>query len=174
MDEKVIDKKERLLAALDLGVVMVHLDARRPGVVVPDHLLDESHLRLNISFRYEPFDLSVGDWGLRTTLSFSGKRFTVAVPWSSLFAISSHVSQEHSWLYPDDMPPELLQQTLVVPAEPPKEERRKSRKKRAVSPVKAVPPVPSDDAVVPEPEVSTPSPDDEPKPRARGHLRLVK
>ena len=35
MDKKASEKKERLLAALDQGMVMIHLDARRPGVLVP-------------------------------------------------------------------------------------------------------------------------------------------
>ena len=79
MDDRTSEKKERLLAALDHGLVMVHLDARRPGVVVPAELRCESHLRLNLSYRFEPPDLSVGEWGIRSTLSFSGS----ASPWQS-------------------------------------------------------------------------------------------
>lgn len=109
-DKKVLDKKERLLAALDQGMVMIHLDARRPGVLVPASVKTEAHLRLNLSYRFDPPDLTVGEWGVRSTLSFSGSRFTIAVPWSALFAIASHVTKEF-WMYPEDMPPELLQQT---------------------------------------------------------------
>jgi stringent starvation protein B len=119
MDKKGPEKKARLLAALDNGMVMIHLDARRPGVLVPASLRNESHLRLNLSYRFDPPDLTVGEWGVRCTLSFSGSRFTVAVPWSALFAITSHVTREF-WMYPDDMPAELIQQTMVtskVPAE---------------------------------------------------------
>ncbi|HZI05802.1 MAG TPA: ClpXP protease specificity-enhancing factor SspB, partial [Archangium sp.] len=113
MDKKGPEKKARLLAALDKGMVMIHLDARRPGVLVPTSLRNESHLRLNLSYRFDPPDLTVGEWGVRCTLSFSGSRFTVAVPWSALFAITSHVTKEF-WMYPDDMPPELIQQTMVT------------------------------------------------------------
>lgn len=111
-DKKVLDKKERLLAALDQGMVMIHLDARRPGVLVPASVKTEAHLRLNLSYRFDPPDLTVGEWGVRSTLSFSGSRFTIAVPWSALFAIASHVTKEF-WMYPEDMPPELLQQTAA-------------------------------------------------------------
>ena len=38
-DKKGLDKKERLLAALDQGMVMIHLDARRPGVLVPASIM---------------------------------------------------------------------------------------------------------------------------------------
>ena len=87
---------------------MVHLDARRPGVLVPAELRGESHLRLHLSYKFVPPDLSVGDWGIRSTLSFCGKRFTVAVPWSALFAITSKVTHEF-WMFPEDMPTELTQ-----------------------------------------------------------------
>ncbi|HLM44079.1 MAG TPA: ClpXP protease specificity-enhancing factor SspB, partial [Myxococcaceae bacterium] len=113
MDKKGPEKKARLLDALEKGMVMIHLDARRPGVLVPTSLRTEAHLRLNLSYRFDPPDLTVGEWGVRCTLSFSGSRFTVAVPWSALFAITSHVTKEF-WMYPDDMPPELIQQTMVT------------------------------------------------------------
>lgn len=108
MDKRTPEKKERILAALDKGMTMIHLDARRPGVLVPAHLKGEPHLLLNLSYRFDPPDLTVGEWGIRSTLTFSGTRFTVAVPWSALYAITSHVTKEF-WMYPDDMPPELLQ-----------------------------------------------------------------
>jgi stringent starvation protein B len=108
MDERASEKKDRLLAALERGLVMVHLDARRPGVLVPPELRCESHLRLHLSYKFVPPDLSVGEWGIRSTLSFSGKRFTVAVPWSALFAITSKVTHEF-WMFPEDMPTELTQ-----------------------------------------------------------------
>ena len=108
MDDRASEKKDRLLAALERGLVMVHLDARRPGVLVPPELRCESHLRLHLSYKFVPPDLSVGDWGIRSTLSFSGKRFTVALPWSALFAITSKVTHEF-WMFPEDMPSELTQ-----------------------------------------------------------------
>lgn len=110
MDERASEKKDRLLAALERGLVMVHLDARRPGVLVPPELRCESHLRLHLSYKFVPPDLSVGDWGIRSTLSFSGKRFTVALPWSALFAITSKVTHEF-WMFPEDMPAELSRVT---------------------------------------------------------------
>ncbi len=110
MDDRASEKKDRLLAALERGLAMVHLDARRPGVLVPPDLRCESHLRLHLSYRFDPPDLAVGDWGIRSTLSFSGKRFTVALPWSALFAITSKVTHEF-WMFPEDMPAELTRVT---------------------------------------------------------------
>jgi stringent starvation protein B len=96
---------------------MIHLDARRPGVLVPKEFQQEAHLRLNLSYRFDPPDITVSDWGVRSTLSFSGSRFKIAVPWSAIFAITSHATQENS-LYPDDMPEELVQQAIAQAKDP--------------------------------------------------------
>jgi len=184
MDKKGPEKKARLLSALDRGMVMIHLDARRPGVIVPLALRTEAHLRLNLSYRFDPPDLTVGEWGIRSTLSFSGSRFTVAVPWSALFAITSHETKEF-WMYPEDMPAELLQQTQVtskVPqtdaamAPPPASAERPRGAFLREVPVEPqaeeVPAAPVVEAVEapPQPE----GPKDEPPTPRRSHLRLVK
>ena len=175
MDKKGPDKKERLLAALDQGLVMIHLDARRPGVSVPTHLRGESHLRLNLSYRFDPPDLSVTEWGVRCTLSFSGSRFTVAVPWSALFAIASHVTKDLFWMYPDDMPPELLQQTMVTskvptpevaPASVPASASAEARPRAVLREVPG-------ERTEPPPEAEGPR-DEPPTTPRRGHLRVVK
>ncbi len=162
MDKKENEKKERLLTALDKGMVMIHLDARRPGVLVPKALCGEAHLRLNLSYRFDPPDLTVGDWGIRSSLSFSGSRFKVAVPWSALFAITSQVSREF-WLYPDDMPQELIQQAVQnARAQPPEDATTPRAILKEVAGEK-----PADD--------KGPDGDDEPPPpRTRGHLRVIK
>lgn len=187
MDKKAAEKKERLLQALDQGMVMIHLDARRPGVQVPPTLRGEAHLRLNLSYRFDPPDLSVGDWGVRSTLSFSGSRFTVAVPWSALFAITSHATKEF-WMYPDDMPEELIQQTVA----PPPEAQRPGWDEPRPGPRALLREVVYQPEAAPAPHAtgeeegppSPPSPpaerppeepkDDPPRPRGRAHLRLVK
>jgi stringent starvation protein B len=190
MDTKGPEKKARLLAALDRGMVMIHLDARRPGVIVPPALRAEAYLQLNLSYRFERPDLTVGEWGIRSTLSFSGSRFTVAVPWSALFAITSHVTKER-WVYPEDMPAEFLQQTQVtskVPqteaavAQPPPAPAERPRggflrevpvqpPEEAPAPVEAPTPVA---AAAVEPPPQPEGPKDEPPAPRRGHLRLVK
>jgi len=153
MEDRTPEKKRQLLLALDRGMVMVHLDARRAGVVVPAEFRTESQLRLNLSYRFEPWDLSVGEWGLRSTLSFSGSRFTVAIPWSAVFAIASHCSHEF-WMFPEDMPPELTRSGVRpshITLEP-----------RAVALREVEPPHAEEGAA------------EQTEPRGRGHLRVVK
>ena len=99
-------------------MAMVHLDARCSGVRVPDHLAREAHLRLNLSYKFDPPDLTVSGWGVRATLSFSGRRFQVALPWVAVFAITSHTTQEF-WLFPEDMPAEVLERATESASAPP-------------------------------------------------------
>ena len=152
------EKKDRVLGALEEGMTQIHLDARRPGVLVPEKFRGDHHLVLNISYRFDPPDLSVSDWGLRQTLSFGGSRFTIAVPWSALYAVASLTTREF-WMFPDEMPAELADSATEKAQLPPSEEPE--QKSRAV--LREV--------------VLDRSNDDQPEapsaPR-KGHLRVVK
>ena len=141
-------KKQAMLANLERGVTMVHLDARRPGVVVPAQFAQDAHLRLNFSYRYSIPDLEIGDERVSATLSFGGRPFRCVVPWSAVFGITSHVTGDVQ-VWPEDVPPEL--------AELADEPRRPAL------------------AAVEEDE-DAPAPEDAPKPAAskRPHLRLVR
>ena len=109
MDPRSEEKMGRLEQALARGVAFVHLDARRPGVVVPVRFSQDHQLKLKLSYRFDPPDLAVTEWGIRETLSFSGSRFAVSVPWSAIFAITGMQRNDEAWLYPDDMPRELFE-----------------------------------------------------------------
>lgn len=184
MDPRGTEKKDRLLAALNQGMVMVHLDARRPGVLVPQQLRTESHLRLNLSYRFDPPDLSVNDWGVRQTLSFGGSRFGVAIPWSALFAITSHTTKEF-WMFLEDLPPELLQSAPAraqEPSPPPARAPGRPQLRTVPAPVDdegASEPPAASDAAPSAPEsapVAAATPPEEPQPPkpSRNHLRVVK
>ena len=101
-------KKETLLAWLARGVTMVHLDARRPGVVVPPQYSSDAHLRLNLSYRYAIPDLEVGDADVSATLSFGGRPFHCVLPWGSIFGITSQASGDGQ-VWPEDLPVEVVQ-----------------------------------------------------------------
>ncbi|HLL52215.1 MAG TPA: ClpXP protease specificity-enhancing factor SspB [Myxococcaceae bacterium] len=166
MDNKAAEKKSRLLAALENGMVMIHLDARRPGVLVPEQLRGEFHLRLNLSYNFDPPDLAVGEWGVRSTLSFKGSRFKVAVPWSAVFAVTSNVTKD-LWLFPDDIPAELQDDSVNMAAQAQRAEQPPPEPGSAHALLREI-------TQKPPPTAEEPKPDEEPKPRGRGHLRVVK
>ena len=101
-------KKETLLAWLARGVTMVHLDARRPGVVVPPQYSSDAHLRLNLSYLYAIPDLEVGDVDVSATLSFGGRPFHCVLPWECIFGITSQASGDGQ-VWPEDLPVEVVQ-----------------------------------------------------------------
>jgi stringent starvation protein B len=108
MGSHVPGKKETLRAWLARGVTMVHLDARRPGVVVPPQYVGDAHLRLNLSYRYSIPDLEVGDDGVQATLSFGGRPFHCVLPWEAIFGITSQASGDGQ-VWPEDLPVEVMQ-----------------------------------------------------------------
>jgi stringent starvation protein B len=155
-------KREALEALLSKGLVMIHLDARRPEVVVPVHLSQDPHLRLNLSNRFGLSDLEIDDWGVRVTLSFRGQGIHCRVPWMALFAMTQD-GGERGWLWPHDLPPELLDsmQAAVPEAGSPGPTKPSLR---------LVPPGDGVAGGAPRPE----PPDEAPPPPSRPHLRLVK
>ena len=106
MPPRIPGKKEVLIAFLQRGVAMVHLDARRPGVSVPAQYRGEAHLRLNLSYRYGIPDFDVGDSQVRATLSFGGRPFHCILPWQAVFGITSPTSGDGQ-VWPEDLPVEV-------------------------------------------------------------------
>jgi len=107
MAQRVPGKKETLLAYLARGVAMVHLDARRPGVVVPPQYAMDAHLRLNLSYRYGIPDLDISEERIRATLSFGGRPFRCLIPWGSVFGITCHGTGDGQ-VWPEDLPVEVV------------------------------------------------------------------
>ncbi len=107
MARSVPGKKESLLAYLARGIAMVHLDARRPGVVVPSQYAMDAHLRLNLSYRYGIPDLEISDQRIQATLSFGGRPFRCTLPWGCVFGITSHGTGDGQ-VWPEDLPVEVV------------------------------------------------------------------
>lgn len=187
-------KKQTLLGYLSRGIAMVHLDARRPGVVVPPEYEGEAHLRLNLSYRFQIPDLEVGEAGVQATLSFRGRHFRCTLPWTAVFGITSQVTGDGQ-VWPEDLPGEVANHLSAqkregddretaqpgerAQAEPrlaaaPSDsqepvERRARARLSPVEPAEEAEPAPEQAGEDPPPEGGTPSQG----PR-RGHLRLVR
>jgi stringent starvation protein B len=104
---RVPDKRQTLLHFLERGVAMVHLDARKPGVVVPSQYAEEAHLRLNLSYQYGIPDFEISDGRIQATLSFGGRPFQCLLPWESIFGITSRTGEGQVW--PEDLPGEVME-----------------------------------------------------------------
>lgn len=91
------------------GKVMVTLDARRPGVSVPQRFGEEPQLNLDFSLRFGLPDFAYDARGVRASLSFQRQPFFCEVPWSAVYALYSHVDNERlTWAR--SLPSEILDQ----------------------------------------------------------------
>jgi len=100
-------KKDVALALLDgAPTVFVHLDARREGVQVPDHLRDRPQLILRVGYSLTPpININVDDSGITCTLSFNRSFYACVLPWSAIFGMVG--DDGRAMLWPDDIPPEV-------------------------------------------------------------------
>lgn len=92
----------------------MHLDARRPGVVVPANLKREAHLVLQYGHDLPiPIpDLEIDDYGVRATLSFSRTAHVTVVPWSAVYVVAC--DDGRGVLYTEDVPNDVA----VISARP--------------------------------------------------------
>ena len=96
-------KQDAFLALLAEGCLL-HLDARRDGVVVPDHLKGEAHLVLQYGNDLPiPIpDLQIDENGVSATLSFARTPWPTVVPWSAVYVVTS--PDGRGVLYQEDVP----------------------------------------------------------------------
>jgi stringent starvation protein B len=168
MAQRVPGKKETLLAYLARGIAMVHLDARRPGVVVPPQYTMDAHLRLNLSYRYGIPDLDISDQRVQATLSFAGRPFRCVIPWGSVFGITCHGTGDGQ-VWPEDLPVEVVHTMADRYAG----QRRQPAEPTSAPPRRARPSLAAVDGDVREqpPEKEPPA---SPEGAPRRHLRLVR
>lgn len=161
-------KRALLEKLLEQSMVLVTLDARANGVHVPQHLLGDPQLRLNLSYRFG-LPLDITDDGIRATLTFQGNEFECALPWDPIYMLVSHATGQ-PFLFPADIPVEA--KTSLAQAE---EHSYDEESAEAAAPKLTL--VASQAGGVTA-ELTASAPTDEPPPDApppnRGHLRVVK
>ncbi len=130
-------KREVMLALLERAEARVHLDARRAGVVLPDRLRGDGHVRLDYGYGLQPPipDLLIDDEGIHATLSFSRVPFATFVPWSAVYLIADFDGNGAVWQ--EDIPTDLLEVT-ETPSEPPPDPKPASGKRPRPSHLKLV------------------------------------
>ena len=100
-------KQQAFLALLREGWTSLHLDARRPGVIVPEQLRGEPHLVLQYGhdLPIPTPDLEVDEYGVHATLSFSRAAHRTVVPWSAVYVVAC--DDGRGVLYSEDVPPDV-------------------------------------------------------------------
>ncbi len=88
------EKLQAFKRGLEKGVVMVVLDARRPGVSVPSQFAKRPNLGLNYSYDYRLPDFAFDEQGVSATLSFDEGYFYCLVPWEAVYRVGDTVWQE--------------------------------------------------------------------------------
>ncbi|MDI1477029.1 ClpXP protease specificity-enhancing factor SspB [Polyangium sp. y55x31] len=113
--QKLPPKKEVALALLEGPSMFVHLDPRRPGVLVPKRFLDKPQLVLQIGLNmFIPIpDMKVDDEGISCTLSFDRAPFWCRMPWNAIYALVGEDGRGMMW--PTDIPPEVVAQMQAPP-----------------------------------------------------------
>jgi stringent starvation protein B len=103
-------KKDVALALLQQSSMYIHLDPRRPDVVVPKHFMGAPQLILQVGLNMViPIpDLKVDDDGITCTLSFNRSPFWCRIPWSAIYALVGEDGRGGVWA--SDVPPEIQQQ----------------------------------------------------------------
>jgi stringent starvation protein B len=113
------DKRVVIDDLLAKGPVLVHLDARRSDVAVPDRFRSEAKLVLRFGYGLTPPipDLTVDEHGLSATLTFGGSPFRCVLPWSAIYAAVAD-GEQRGMVWPDDIPEDLLMGTTEPSSAP--------------------------------------------------------
>lgn len=114
------DKRTVVDELLAKGPVLVHLDARRSDVAVPDRFRGEAKLVLRFGHGLSPPipDLTVDEHGVAATLTFGGTPFRCVLPWAAIYAAVAD-GEQRGMVWPDDIPEDLLNGSVGEPATTP-------------------------------------------------------
>lgn len=90
------------------GPILIHCDARRPGVVVPEAFRSQLNLALRFGYRLTPPipDLVIDESGISATLTFSGVPFHTTLPWSAIYVVAI-AGEDRGMMWPEDVPADL-------------------------------------------------------------------
>ena len=123
-------KKDVALALLQGPSVFIHLDPRKPEVIVPPHFKRQAQLVLQVGLNMAvPIpDLQVDDEGVTCTLSFNRSPFWCRLPWSAVYALVGE--DKRGMIWPDEVPAEVESAQRQKGPEPQQGAAPKSRGQR--------------------------------------------
>jgi hypothetical protein len=103
-------KKDVALALLQGPSLFIHLDPRKPEVVVPPYFKKQPQLVLQVGLNMAiPIpDLKVDEECVSCTLSFNRRPFWCRLPWTAIYALVGEDMKGMIW--PDEVPTEVAAQ----------------------------------------------------------------
>ncbi len=99
-------KRKLVLQLLDHGMVMIHLDPRATGVVVPPRFRNDPTLRLNLAYGFNLPALDVAEEGIYAVLSFGGVDSSCSLPWEAVYAATLPDEDHRGMMWAGSLPPE--------------------------------------------------------------------
>src|SRR5258706_16049007 len=162
-------KKDVAMALLQGPSIFVHLDPRKPEVVVPPYFKKQPQLVLQVGLNMAISipDLKVDDEGVTCTLSFNRRPFWCRLPWTAIYALVGEAldgEEMKGMLWPEDVPAEIAAQRDAKGPQAPTQRPKPSRdsKRKAIAAVR-----PSDPslATAPPPPSGSSSPSEKPESR---------
>ena len=103
------DKIEVINNYLKDEYMLIHFDARKSGVELPDHLMQNPTVTLKLSYAFQG-GMEVTEERVWASLLFSGKYRDCFVPVNSIWGATSSTGANTIW--PDDAPPEVMMQVI--------------------------------------------------------------
>ena len=108
-------KKDVAMALLQGPSIFIHLDPRKPEVLVPAYFKKQPQLVLQVGLNMaiQIPDLKVDDEGVTCTLSFNRRPFWCSLPWTAIYALVGEALEGEDMkgmLWPDDVPAEIAAQ----------------------------------------------------------------
>lgn len=88
------EKKDHLLRLLEMGTVMIFVDARGDEVQVPVGHQGNPQLPINLDYRFNLYDLEISEDKIEVTLSFNQTPFYCIFPFSKIYAMRCEEAQE--------------------------------------------------------------------------------
>lgn len=97
-------KRQAVDRGLIDGRIVVRVDATLVGVEVPKRHRNTRDLRLAMTLN-DPVDTTTDAAGLRSSLSFEGRKYECVLPWAAIWAVATERGVS---CWREDMPPEAL------------------------------------------------------------------
>ena len=148
--------------------VLVHINTRSEGVVIPAHLTKQNTVTLKLSRMFRrPVEITEAE--ITADLLFNGSYFQCVIPWAGIWGATSAEGEGRVW--PDDIPEDLVAEILAPTAKSPQHSPPHlavaQTTEETVGKVKS-----SKAPALTQTNAATSSSPTSPKPR--GHLKLVK